>query len=170
MKRTIAILLGCVISTGAAAQESGVAKELAGYRDVSVAFSESAGDCNLKDSGLFANQLKDKLAEIGIKQRDDVYSVARLGISAQKFGVECVTLVELTFEGKLSKDNIVTSDERVKATVDRLGIIPLVIYKDGEFAVQPQSQPAAGGESTTSQEAALGMIEDLVDRLKARRQ
>ena len=81
-----------------------------------------------------------------------------------------MTIVELSFQGALSKDNIVTSDERIKAAVDRLGIIPLTFYKDGMFGVQPQSQPAAGGPSTTSQEAALTMIEDLVERLKSKRQ
>lgn len=173
MKKLCVLLLGCVIPGGALAQQDSVAKELVGYRDLTVAFSEHAKDCNLDDAGLFESSLKDKLAGAGIVQRDDVYSVAKLGISAQKFGAiggHCVTMVELTFEGQLGKDNIVTSDKRVMAAIDRLGVIPLVVYKDGMFAVQPQSQPAAGGESTTSQEAALGMIEDLVDRLKARRQ
>lgn len=170
MKRTIAILISCLISTGAAAQQGGVAEELNGYRNLAVNFSKHAGDCNLKDPGLFEGRLKDKLAEIGIEQRDDVYAMARLGISAQKFGAHCVTMVELSFHGNLGKDNIVTSDQNLKAAVDRLGVIPLIIYKDGEFAVQPQAQPAAGGESTTSREAALGMIEDMVDRLKAKRQ
>jgi len=170
MKRLFAVFLGCLVSTGAAAQQEGILKELVGYRDLSVAFSKSAGDCNLKDAAMFEGQLKDKLAAIGIEQRDDVYSVARLGISAQKFGAGmCVTMVELTFQGALSKDNIRTSDEGVQAAIDRLGIIPLVLYKEGQFAVQPQTQPAAGGESTTSQKAALKMIEGLVDSLKAKR-
>ncbi len=172
MKRLFPILLGCVISTGAYAQQDSVPKEILGYKDLSVSFSKSAGDCNLKDATVFTSHLKDKLAGIGIEQRDDVYNAVNLGVSAQRFGVvggHCVTLVELTFHVALSKDNIVTSDVRVKSAVDRLGVIPLILYKDGEFAVQPQAQPAAGGESTTSREAALKMIENLVDRLKAKR-
>lgn len=173
MKRLFAVLLGCLVSTGAYAQQSSVPKEIAGYKNLTVSFSKSAGDCNLKDATLFANHLKDKLAGIGIEQRDDVYSAVRLGISAQRFGAvggQCVTMVELTFQGALSKDNIRTSDEGVMAAVNRLGVIPLVLYKEGQFAVQPQVQPSAGGESTTSQKAALRMIEGLVDSLKAKRQ
>lgn len=173
MKRLFPVLLGCVISTGVYAQQDSVPKEILGYKDLSVSFSKSAGDCNLKDATVFADRLKDKLAGIGIAQRDDVYNAVNLGVSAQRFGVvggHCVTLVELSFHAALGKDNIVTSDARVKNAVDRLGVIPLVLYKDGEFAVQPQTQPAAGGESTTSRQAALKMIDDLVSRLKAQRQ
>ncbi len=172
MKRLLPILLGCVISTGATAQQDSVPKEILGYKDLSVSFSKGAGDCNLTDATVFADRLKDKLAGIGIERRDDVYGTVNLGISAQRFGAvtgHCVTLVELTFRGALGKDNIVTSDQRIKRAVERLGVIPLILYKDGEFAVQPQSQPAAGGKSTTSQQAALKMIDNLVERLKAQR-
>jgi enamine deaminase RidA (YjgF/YER057c/UK114 family) len=48
--------------------------------------------------------------------------------------------------------------------------IPLTYYQDGQIGVQPQDQPSAGGESTTSQEAALKMIENLVENLKAKRE
>ena len=173
MTRLIAVLLACLVSTGAAAQQNRVLQELVGYRDLVVSFSGKAGDCNLTDAGMFRDRLTEKLAEIGVVQGDKYYGVASLGISAKKFGAiggHCVTIVELSFEGKLNKDNIVTSDERVQAAVDRMGTIPLILYKDGMFGVQPQSQPAAGGPSTTSQEAALSMIGDLVERIKAKRQ
>jgi len=172
MKRLFLILLGCVLSTGAYAQQSSVPKEILGYKNLSVSFSKSAADCNLKDAAVFAERLKDKLSGIGIEQRNDVYGGVNLGISAQRFGAiggHCVTLVELSFQSALGSDNIVTSDERVKQIVDRLGVIPLTLYKDGQFAIQPQSQPSAGGESTTSQEAALKMIDNLVTRLKEQR-
>lgn len=172
MKRLFPILLACLVATGAAAQQASVPQEILGYKNLSVSFSKHVGDCNLKDAALFANRLEDKLAGIGITRRDDVYSTANLGISAQRFGGvtgHCVTLVELTFRSALGKENIVTSDERVMRAVERLGVIPLILYKDGEFAIQPQAQPVAGGESTTSREAALEMIDDLVGRLAAKR-
>ncbi len=173
MRYVLSILLLCFVSTGAHAQQSNVAKEIIGYRDIGVGFSKSAADCNLKRAELFEKHLRTKLAEIGIVQRDDAYGAIGLGISGQKFGAiggHCVTRVELNFMAVLGKDNISVSDQRLRDAIDRLERIPLIIYKDSLFGVQPQSQPAAGGESTTSQEAALGMIETLVDNLKAKRQ
>ena len=70
----------------------------------------------------------------------------------------------------LGKDNIVTSDQRVREVVDRLGVIPVTFYKDGAFAVQAMTQPSAGGESTKAQEAAFEMIDSIVERLKTKRQ
>ena len=48
--------------------------------------------------------------------------------------------------------------------------MPVPFYKDGAFAVQAQTQPSAGGESTKAQEAALKMIDSIGERLKTRRQ
>jgi hypothetical protein len=173
MKYFLPILLLCFVSTGAHAQQSSVAKEIIGYRDISVGFSESAEKCNLKDAELFKNHLRTKLAEIGIVQRDDVYGAIGLGISGKDFGAiggHCVTMVEINFNAMLGKDNIVTSDQRLREAIDRLERIPLTVYKDSAFAVQPQSEPSAGGETTKSQEAALGMIDTLVENLKAKRE
>ena len=55
MKRLFAVLLGCLVSTGAYAQQSSVPKEITGYKNLTVSFSKSAGDCNLKDETLFVN-------------------------------------------------------------------------------------------------------------------
>lgn len=173
MRYILSILALCSLSTGAYAQQTSVAKEITGYRDISVGFSKSAEKCNLNNAALFKKHLETKLAEIGIAQRDDVYGAIGLGISGQRFGAiggHCVTRVELNFMAVLGKENISVGDQRLRDAIDRLERIPLIIYKDSLFAVQPQSQPAAGGESTTSQEAALEMIETLVDNLKAKRQ
>ncbi len=173
MKYFLPILLLCFVSTGAYAQQGSVAKEIIGYRDIGVGFSKSAEKCNLKDADLFKTHLGTKLAEIGIIQRDDVYGAISLGISAQNFGAiggHCVTMVEINFRAVLGKDNIVTSDQRLMEAINRLEIIPLILYKDSVFAVQPQNQPSAGGETTTSQEAALKMIDTLVENLKAKRE
>ena len=147
MRYVLSILALCFVSTGAYAQQTSVAKEIAGYRDISVGFSKSAVNCNLKNAALFKKHLETKLAEIGITQRDDVYGAIGLGISGQKFGAiggHCVTRVELNFMAVLGKDNISVGDQRLRDAIDRLERIPLIIYKDSLFAVQPQSQPAAG--------------------------
>ena len=174
MKGLFAVLLGLMISSGAYAQQTTVAKEITGYKDIMVAFSESAGDCNLKEAEVFKSHLKEKLAEIGIVQRDDLYSVVTLGISGQRFGAiggHCVTNVEMTFLASLSNKNIVSSDERLKVVMDRLKVIPITFYKDAAFSVQAQVQSSNTGEpSKASEEAALGIIDGIVERLKAKRQ
>ncbi len=173
MRQLAPIFFACVISTGAYAQDSTIVKEITGYRDINVSFSENAEKCNLKDAKLFKDQLGTKLAEIGVTQREDRYSYIDLLISGQTFGIiggHCVTEVRMNFFAVLTPANIVTSDERLKSTLDKLERIPVTYYQDGRLGVQPQDQPSAGGESTTSQEAALKMIENLVASLKAKRE
>ena len=171
MKRFVLVVACCVLSTGAFAQTS-VPKEITGYRQINVSFSEGAKKCNLEHRAEYQERLREKLAGIGVVQSDENYSVISLGVSGQRFGLiggHCVTMVELNFVAALSKDNIVTSDQRVREVVDKIGIFPISLYKDGMFAVQAQEQPAAGGESTKSKEAALKMIDDLVGNLANKR-
>ena len=173
MRVLLAGCLACLVSFGAAAQGTGVPKEIVGYRNIEVTFSKSAAECNLTDGKMFEDRLRRKLADLGISQREDMYSMVGLNINARPFGLldaQCVTRVEVVFQTLLGKDNIVTSDQRVRQLVDRLGVVPITYYKDGAFAVQAQTQPAAGGESTKAQEAALEMIDTIVERLKEKRQ
>lgn len=174
MNRLISVLGCCLLSTGAFAQtQSSIPEEITGYRDMVVSLSKDAGDCNLNDAELFEAHLSEKLAGIGVSQTDESYARVNLLITGQKFGGvlgHCVTLVELAFEGAIGKDNFVTSDERLKATIDRLGVIPVIFYEDGRLSVQPQTEPAAGGASRTSEKAALTMIDELVESLKAKKQ
>ena len=174
MNRFVPVLACCLFSAGAFAQTAtSVPEEITGYRNMAVSFSKSASDCNLTNADLFKAHLSEKLAGIGISQTADSYSGVSLLISGQRFGAiggHCVTLVELVFEGAIGKDNFVTSDERLKATIDRLGVIPVIFYKEGRMAVQPQAEPAAGGESKPSEQAALAMIDEMVESLKAKRQ
>lgn len=173
MNRLISFLGCCLISTGALAQtQSSIPEEITGYRDMVVSLSKDAGDCNLNDSKVFEARLSDKLAGIGVSQTDDSYARVTLMVTGQKFGGmlgHCVTLVELAFEGVIGKDNFVTSDERLKATIDRLGVIPVIFYEDGRLSIQPQTEPAAGGASRTSEKAALAMIDQLVESLEGKR-
>ena len=173
MRAFIAGCIACLVSFGAAAQDGTIPKEIVGYRTIEVTFSESAAKCNLKDSKMFEDHLRRSLADLGISQREDMYSTVGLAINAQPFGLldaQCVTRVEVVFQTMLGKKNIVTSDERIRQVVDRLGTIPVTFYKDGAFSVQAQTQPAAGGESTDAQKAALEIIDSIVERLKERRQ
>jgi hypothetical protein len=174
MKRIVLALACCALSTGAWAQaQTSVPKEITGYKTILVSFSEGAKKCNLEDPAAYSARLKEQLAGIGIRQNDQSLVVATLGVSGRRFGVmggHCVSLVELAFNANLSKDNIVTDNEAVRRSIDKLGVFPITFYSNGMFGVQPQAEPSAGGQSTKSREAILGMIDDLVARLKEKRQ
>ena len=173
MRTLFAGFLACLVSVGAAAQDGTIPKEIAGYRNIEVTFSENAEKCNLTDSKMFEDHLRRELADAGISQREDMYSMVGLAINAQPFGLldaQCVTRVEVVFQTLLGKDNIVTSDQRIRDVVDRLGVVPITFYKDGAFSVQAQTQPSGGGKSVKAQEAALEMIDSIVARLKEKRQ
>ena len=173
IKTLVPALLSCLIAASAQAQSTSVAKEALGYRNMVVKLGDSVADCNLTDTNPLQTRLADKLAAIGITKGDDFYSTAELRVSAEKFGgvvPHCSTLVELVFVFPLGKDNFVTGDERLKKIIDRMKVIPVIVYKSARFGVQPQAQPSSGGKSTATEEAVLTAIDALVDTLEAKRQ
>jgi hypothetical protein len=173
MQVLVPALLGCLIAAGAQAQSTSVPKEISGYRNMVVKLGRTAPDCNLKDTNLLQTQLSDELAAIGITQTDDFYANVELRVTAQKFGgilAHCATLVELVFLATIGKDNFVTSDKRLKESIDRLKVIPIIFYKEGRMGVQPQIEPTSGGVSTNTEKAVLAAIDGLVASLKAKRQ
>ena len=173
MRRLILALACCALSTGAWAQtETSVPKQITGYSKIAVNFSAGAKECQLEDPAAYSARLSEKLAELGIQQNDESRLVANLGVSGQRFGAlaRCVSMVELTFNAALSKDNIVTSNQTVRQAVDKLGVFPITLYSNGMFGVQPQIESASGDPSQVSKKAVLGMIDDLVENLKKKRQ
>lgn len=142
MKALVPALLGCLIAAGAQAQSTSVPKEIRGYRNMVVKFSEKASECNLKDTGLFQTRLSDQLAGIGITQTDDTYASVQLLVTAQKFGgitAHCATLVELVFIAAIGADNLVTGDERLKTAIDRLKVIPVAYIGGSDRGTAPGS-------------------------------
>lgn len=173
MRRIVLALACCVFSTSAWAQgQTSVPREITGYKTILVSFSAGARKCKLEDPAAYSQRLKEQLAGIGITQNDQSLVVATLGVSGKRFGMmggNCVSLVELKFNANLSKDNIVTDNQAVRQAVDKLGVFPITFYSNGMFGVQPQAEPSAGGDSTRSKEAVLGMIDMLVERLEEKR-
>ncbi len=171
MIKSVMVLLCCVFATGAFAQTS-VPEEITGYRSIGVSYSERAKNCNLEHSTTYEARLREKLAGIGVMPNPNSILVANIGVTGQKVGLlggRCVTLIELAFVTLLSKDNIVTDNPDIRRTIDRLGSFPIVVYKNGMFQVRPQTEPAAGGPSTSAKEAALTLIDSLVKRLAEKR-
>ena len=173
MRRIVLALACCALSTGALAQgQTSVPREITGYKTILVSFSEGAKKCKLEDPAAYSARLKEQLAGIGMQLNDQSVVVATLGVSGRRFGLmggHCVSLVELRFNANLSKDNIVTDNEAIRRSIDKLGVFPITFYSNGMFGVQPQAEPAAGGPTVESKEAVLGMIDDLVENLKKKR-
>lgn len=173
LKAIVPTLLGCLIAAGAQAQSTSVPQEITSYRNLVVKMAGTPSKCNLTDTALLQTQLAGKLAAIGITQRDQSYAGVELLVTTQKFaGVtpHCATLVELAFVGAIGKDNFVTSDEALKSAIDRMKVVPVIFYKEGRMAVQPQIEGSAGQESKDTEKAVLTMIDTLVDSLKAKRE
>ncbi len=170
--RYLLLFLACCLASAGAHGQTGVPDVIKAYRAITVTYSTDAKDCNLEHTATYAARLGDRLAAIGVHQSDASYLSANISIAGQKIGLlggRCITLVELMFGANLSKDNIVTSDPNVRAAIDRLGVFPIVIYKNTQFSSQAQEQPAAGGKSVTARNAALGMIDRLVTHFASQR-
>jgi len=171
MKRWIP--LGLALSLAAtSALAAGLPKEVAGYRDITVAFSEGAKGCNITDETLYSDRLREKLGEIGIKENPESILVAHLAISAKSFGIlkaECVSQVSMNFQTTLTAENIVTDNDAVRQAIDRLKAFPVVVYQTGMFGVQTQQEPAGGGESTNASDVVLTMIDGMVEKFESER-
>ncbi len=149
-----------------------VASEIKAYRDVTVSFSANADSCNLSDDTIFKQRMRDKLAGAGVRQSDTSRIIANLAVSAKGFGplnANCVFSTKLNFLVNLRADNIVTDDPAARRAIDRLGAVNTIIYSNGFFGTQNQSQPAAGGESTTVRDRVLEIIDLSVNKLVADR-
>lgn len=150
----------------AAAPAETVSDEISGYRQIYVNFNDSAGTCNLTDDKMFADRLAEKLLEIGVNRYDGAGLDANLGISANAQGTlstSCAWHVQLSFIAVLPAEAIQTSAPSLRAALDRLGDIPVMIYRRGRFGSVALSQPARGGPSVTAQEAVLTAIDTLVE-------
>ena len=159
-----AVLTPLLIAAGPATAQS-VPAEIAGYNAVLINFNDTAQECNLKDEAMFADHAREKLAEIGITENPESVLTLNIGISAKKFGVRCTTQTVLAFNTLLTSENIVTDNPGVRDALDRLKEFPVTVYRLGRFGVQAQQQPAAGGESTTSQKGVMEMIDLMVATL-----
>ena len=169
------VLAGLILalSSSLATAAGNVAKEVNAYRSIEVNFSENAHKCNLKDGKPFEDQLRKELFKIGVSENQDSMTYVVLAVTGTTFGAlsaQCSSQTVLTFQTVLGAENIVVDNPAVRQAIDRLERIPVVFWQSGQFGVQPQTQPAAGGESTTSQEAVVKMITNLVARFNADRQ
>ncbi len=163
----IGLLSLTLVTQGATALAQSVPQEITGYRAIDVTFSANAHKCNLKDSEMFTARLRDRLSEIGIEHSDQSIVVARIGVTGFRYGLlggTCASQTQLTFQTVLRAENIVTDNPAVRRAVDRLQVLPIILYDIGSIGVQPQTEPDQGGPSVTSRDAVFEMIDSLVER------
>ena len=149
-----------------------VPSEIKVYRAIAVSFSENAGKCNLGDDTMFKDRLRSDLAKAGVQQSDASGLVVNYAVSANAFGplnINCVFSTTLNFMVRLGADDINTDDPAARAAIDRLGSVDVIIYSNGFFGTQNQSQPPAGGKSTSVRDRVLDNIGLSVDKFVADR-
>ena len=66
-------------------------------------------------------------------------------------------------------ENIVADSQAVRCAVDRLPVLPIMLYDIGSIGVQPQTEPDQGCPSVSSRDAILEVIDKLVERFDADR-
>lgn len=144
-------------------------KEISGYRDIKVVFSQNAHTCDLKDAKKFTEHLSKKLASLGIKKSEKSIVVARLGIGGSSFGLikgHCAVGTNLSFQTILQSENIVTKNKDVRAAVDRLGAFPVNLYSIGQFAVAPREESVTAGKTLNKVDQKIfQMIDHMADKI-----
>jgi len=167
MLRIIVLMMSLVPLAPAFA--GNVTKELNGYNGLSVSISENAAKCNLTDSAVFSDYLREKLHDLGLKNNPNSMVHVALGISGMTFGLlgaQCVTHTQVSFNVLLRAENIVTDNQTARAAIDRLGEVPIKLWSHSAFGVTPLSQPAAGGKSLAAYDAVKSHIDLIVARFK----
>ena len=167
MKKVIITFLCLLFPTGAFAGNA--IKEITGYRNIKVNFSSTAESCDLNDTKKFTDHLAEKLAKLGIKQRNDSVVVARLDIGGESFGLikgHCALGTELTFRTILKSDNIATDNSNVRKAVDRLGAFSVDLYNVDLFAVEARVVSGGGPEKRILvDEKVLEMIDYMANKI-----
>lgn len=169
MKNFFAVLAAFVILLAPVRGEAQTAaSDIKAYRDLTVTFSGNADECNLDDSDVFKQKMREALESAGIRQSNASRVNVNLGVSANGFGIlntNCVFSTKFDFLVKLDADKITTEDPAARNAFNRLGAVDVVIYSNGFFATQQQKQPFDGGRSVAVRDRVLDMIGMSVNKL-----
>ena len=159
-----------VMASPPAHGQSSVAKEIIWFHSAQASLSKSAAKCNLTDPNMFSSHLSKRLHAIGLPRNKNSRIVATVGIAATTYGFlsgSCAYNVTLQFQTFLGAEEIVTTDPRVRAALDRLGNLPVSIYQDGVFGGVVLSGMADKPDS--AQKKVKEVIVGLVERFKIAR-
>jgi len=165
-RATLVALVACLISYGAQAQS--VATEIERYGRIKVTFSQNAAKCNLKDPGIFEEQLAASLGKV-IPQNDESALTANLGITGTVFGplkAQCTYHVRLSFMAVLTKDNHTNIPQQAMEAIERLQEVRIALYEVGVIGTEVMRQPNAGGPAIGPRDAVFKGIDMLVTRFE----
>lgn len=166
-----------IFLTGQPAFGESAAKEITGYRKLTVNFTKGAKKnpkkCGFESLEPFKRTLRNSLAAVGVRQNDSSIVNVDLEIGAINYGVletQCAINVSLDFRTTLQAKNIVTDNQAVREAVDRLQAFPVSLYQVGAFAVDTTVYTVADGRNITKAEArVLNLIRRLVQRFDKQR-
>ena len=149
-----------------------VTKELNGYNGLTVSISENAAKCNLTDSAVFSDYLREKLHDLGLKDNPNSIVHVALGIAGTTTGLlgsNCITNTLVSFNVLLRAENIVTDNQTAREAIDRMGEFPVRLWSHSAFGIKPLAQPAAGGKSLAAYDAVKDQIDLILARFKKSR-
>ncbi len=150
------------------ASAAGIVSELTVFNDVIVRFNDTAKKCNLTDPSIFKQKVEAGLVDMGLSKSPSSRIVAVLNIAANGFGLlnsQCATTVTFNIQSSLNGKEILTDNPETRKILDHVGTFPISIYRSGMFGVQVQSEPSAGGESTSVRDAVLDMTDKMLNKL-----
>lgn len=159
----------------APASASNVAKELIGYRSVSVNLNEAtAKDCFIDTNAPdFTARLTERLAAAGLPMTDDSNVTVALHVRNKSFGLlgaECALHTNLSLQVFVPKENLTNLTAGQQAAIERLGGLPVILWTSSSMAVTTNAQPSGGGRSVKARDTVLQMIDNMVALLLKQRQ
>ncbi len=163
MTRWFILFAACFFATSAVAQNTSVHKEIVGFKGISVNLIGNIKKCNVTDTKNLVNNLQDRLGEIGIKQDPESVVNVTLRVAGGRFGaasVLCNYSVNLDFQTWLSSKNIVNVPPRARAALDRMKVLPIVLWSGTTFGVttipEKMNPDKPGGQDQAEQAAIKG--------------
>lgn len=160
---------------GPAQASDPVAKELVGYVGAEVLLDRNhAKDCNLENSGpALLARLEQALGKIGLTKRSDAVTGVVLQVANRGFGMlsaQCAIFTQLSFSTHIPKEMLTNLSAQQQAALARMGSLPVILWSATSMSVAAQTEPSGGGKSMKAEEAALKMVESMVDLLASQRQ
>lgn len=140
MLRVLSVAFAFVFSAAVTAQAdsvyNNVASEIEGYKEIDVLFSEEAAKCKLADAAVYEQRVRDKFADMGIKDNPDSIAFMTLGITAFPYTAStCVANVDLQFRIWMTPADM--GQAEAVQYVDAYERFPVIIYREALLLARP---------------------------------
>jgi len=145
-----------------------VVKGLNGYNKIVIDFTKNADRCELEGANAYVAHLREKLAGIGISEKQDSNVSLRLQLGGTPLGMldgQCAVAANLSVETVLHAKNVRANDRQVQMAIDRAGSFEVTLYNTGAFAVSSQVYKHIDGKSKS---LVQWKLREIIERLAAK--